>query len=57
MLEARKAAYYAYLVLLIIGLLFYFVWSAVYDAWDDVGVITLSLLLILFGSVGISLYH
>ncbi|AGB04226.1 hypothetical protein AciM339_0336 [Aciduliprofundum sp. MAR08-339] len=39
-------------MLLTIGVVFYFSWSFLYDAWTDLGVYSLSVSLIVFGILG-----
>jgi hypothetical protein len=45
-----------YMALLAIGVAFYFIWSALFNAWTDLAVYTISALLIGFGLVGTLLY-
>jgi hypothetical protein len=45
-----------YMVLLVAGLGFYFIWSALFDAWTDLGVYTISAILVGFGLLGTLLY-
>ena len=45
-----------YLVLLVAGVGFYIIWSALFDAWTDLGVYTISSILVGFGLVGTLLY-
>ncbi len=45
-----------YMVLLAAGVAFYVIWSAVFDAWTDLAVYTISAALIGFGLVGTLLY-
>ena len=45
-----------YMALLAFGIGFYVIWSALYDAWTDIAVYTISALTIGFGVVGILLY-
>jgi len=42
--------------LAILGILFYFVWGAAYGKWFDIGVYSITILLLGFGLVGIYLY-
>jgi len=39
-------------IILIIGVVFYFSWSFLYDAWTDLGVYSISITLIVFGILG-----
>jgi len=39
-------------IILIIGVVFYFSWSFLYDAWTDLGVYSLGITLIVFGLLG-----
>ena len=45
-----------YAMLLAGGLIFYWTWSLLYDTWTDIGVYSLSAVLIGFGAVGLALY-
>jgi len=45
-----------YMFLLAAGVGFYFIWSALFDAWTDLAVYTISALLVGFGLVGTVLY-
>jgi len=39
-------------IILILGVVFYFSWSFLYDAWTDLGVYSLSITLFVFGLLG-----
>ena len=52
----RSAARWFYLLVLLAGIAFYISWSAMYDAWTDVGVYGVSITLISFGIFGTLLY-
>lgn len=45
-----------FLLLLGLGIGFYLVWSLTYGTWTDVGVYTVTILLVLFGATGAFLY-
>ena len=45
-----------YMVLLAFGIGFYFIWSAMFNAWTDIAVYTISAICIGFGLVGTFLY-
>lgn len=45
-----------YMIMLAFGVGFYVIWSALFDAWTDIAVYTISALTIGFGVVGILLY-
>ena len=54
--ETRKLILGFYTLLLIVGVLFYLIWSMLYDAWTDIGVYSISAVTIGFGAIGILLY-
>ncbi len=45
-----------YMVLLAVGVAFYIIWSALFNAWTDLAVYTISAILIGFGISGTLLY-
>jgi len=49
-------AKYFYLVLLIIGVVFYISWGILYDGWFDRGVYAVTIVLVGFGVTGVLLY-
>jgi hypothetical protein len=46
-----------YMVLLAFGIGFYFIWSAMFDAWTDIAVYAVSVVCIGLGLVGTILYR
>jgi hypothetical protein len=46
-----------YMILLAFGIGFYFIWSAMFNAWTDIAVYTVSVICIGFGLVGTFLYN
>ena len=52
-LNARTAPFF---FLTILGVLFYFAWGIAYSGWVDIGVYSITILLLGFGLVGIFLY-
>lgn len=52
-LNVRTAPFF---FLTILGVLFYFVWGVAYGGWVDVGVYSITIILLGFGLVGIFLY-
>ncbi len=42
-------------ILLILGIIVYFSWAFIYDAWTDVGLYSISAVMIAFGVLGILL--
>ena len=52
-----KIPMYICVFLLILGLAFYFGWSAAYSAWTDMGVYAVSIMLICFGAFGTWTYY
>lgn len=52
-----RAAELFYLCLAVTGVIIYWGYSLLYDAWTDVGIITVSLPFIAFGVVGLILYR
>lgn len=54
-MNEKKIIEYFGFFLLACGLVFYFSWATLYNAFFDVGVYTLSIVLILFGILGIFL--
>jgi len=58
----KKLAERLYLLLFLLGVLFYFAWSLVYDTWDitkaeNMGVYALAILMVGFGITGFFLYR
>ena len=45
-----------YLIVLAAGVAFYVIWSALFDAWTDLAVYTISVIMIGFGIAGTLLY-
>jgi hypothetical protein len=45
-----------YLVLLVAGVILYLLWSIIYNAWLDIGLYSVVVLLVGFGLVGYLLY-
>ncbi len=45
-----------YMILLAFGIGFYFIWSAMFDAWTDIAVYTVAVICVGFGLVGTFLY-
>lgn len=45
-----------YIFLLAFGIGFYFIWSAMFDAWTDIAVYTVSVVCVGFGLIGTVLY-
>jgi glycopeptide antibiotics resistance protein len=45
-----------YMLLLVLGIGFYLIWSSLFDAWTDIAVYTVSVVLIGFGIIGTILY-
>jgi uncharacterized membrane protein len=43
------------LLMLIAGIIFYFGWSLYYDAWTNIGVYSLTIVLVMFGVLGLLL--
>lgn len=39
-----------------LGILFYVIWGIAYDGWTDIGVYSITILLLGFGLVGVYLY-
>ncbi|MEW5937337.1 MAG: hypothetical protein AB1665_05930 [Candidatus Thermoplasmatota archaeon] len=59
--DLRKISLWSSVALLLAGLLFYVIWSLIYDTWDlskveNMGVYSVSIVLCGFGIVGILLY-
>lgn len=52
----QSLARWFYLIVLFLGIAFYISWSAIYDAWTDVGVYTITIIMVLFGISGTLLY-
>ena len=52
-LNVRTAPFF---FLTVLGILFYFVWGVAYGGWFDIGVYSITILLLGFGLVGIFLY-
>ena len=46
-----------YLLLLVAGVILYLLWSIIYDAWLDIGLYSVVVLLVGFGLVGYLLYR
>jgi len=46
-----------YLLLLVAGVILYLLWSIIYDAWLDIGLYSVVILLVGFGLVGYLLYR
>jgi hypothetical protein len=46
-----------YLLLLVAGVILYLVWSIIYNAWFDIGLYTVVILMVGFGLVGYLLYR
>ena len=46
-----------YLLLLVAGVILYLLWSIIYDAWLDIGLYSVVILLVGFGLVGYMLYR
>jgi len=46
-----------YLLLLVAGVILYLIWSIIYDAWLDIGLYSVVVLLVGFGLVGYMLYR
>ncbi len=40
------------LLVLLVGIIFYVGWSATFNAWADIGVYTVTIVLIAFGALG-----
>ena len=58
----RKATLAFYVILLVAGLIIYWVWGLLYDTWfpftrGNIGVYTIFIALISFGVIGILLYR
>ncbi|MDG6221136.1 MAG: hypothetical protein QCI38_06770 [Candidatus Thermoplasmatota archaeon] len=51
-----KIAKMFYLLLLITGLAIYVTWSAVYNTWTDIGLYSLTIVMVLLGLFGFLLY-
>lgn len=45
-----------YMILLAFGIAFYFIWSAMFGAWTDLGVYTISIICIGLGFTGVLMY-
>lgn len=45
-----------YVILLIVGLSLYWAWAYLYNAWTDIGLFSIVILLIGFGVIGTALY-
>jgi len=45
-----------YMFVLAVGVAFYVIWSALFDAWTDLAVYTISVIMIGFGIAGTLLY-
>jgi hypothetical protein len=45
-----------YIILLAFGMGFYFIWSALFDAWTDIAVYTVTVITAGFGLIGTILY-
>ncbi len=52
-LDLRTAPFF---FLTLLGILFYVIWGVAWDGWFDIGVYSITILLIGFGLVGIYLY-
>ena len=52
-LNVRTAPFF---FLTILGVLFYFVWGIAWGGWTDIGVYSITILLLGFGLVGLYLY-
>ncbi len=42
-------------IILVIGVLIYFSWAFLYDAWTDIGLYSITVTLVVFGILGILL--
>ncbi len=52
-----KVPMYICAFLLILGVAFYLGWSAAYSAWTDIGVYSISIMLVAFGAFGMWTYY
>ncbi len=52
----NSIAKWAYLFILLIGIAFYVSWSFMYNAWTDLGVYGVTIVLVSFGFFGTILY-
>ena len=55
-LTGRSISFYFYLLLLLVGLVFYFVWSGMYGTWTDLGVYSVTVVMVGFGGLGVLLH-
>ncbi len=58
--ETVKKVNYArafYLLVLVTGVILYLVWSIVFDAWTDLGLYSITVMMVGFGLVGYLLYR
>ena len=51
-----SAARWFYLLAIFLGIAFYLSWGILYGAWTDVGVYTITIILVVFGLFGVALY-
>jgi len=56
MLKKSNYARMFYLVVLVTGIVLYLMWSIIYDAWFDLGLYSIVVLMVSFGLVGYLLY-
>jgi hypothetical protein len=59
MVETLRKVNYArafYLVLLVTGVILYLLWSLLFDAWTDLGLYSITMMMVGFGLVGYLLY-
>lgn len=47
---------FIYFLLLVLGVIFYISWGILYDEWKDIGVYSITIIMIGFGLFGVFLY-
>ena len=52
----NSAARWFYLLMIFLGIAFYLSWGILYDGWTDVGVYTITIIMVTFGLFGVALY-
>ncbi len=52
----QSIARWFYLIVLFLGIAFYLSWSSMYNAWTDVGVYAITIIMVSFGLGGTLLY-
>ena len=52
----NSAARWFYLLVMFLAIAFYLSWGILYGAWTDVGVYTITIIMLTFGIFGVALY-